>query len=335
MGKIPYDKPHRYYDQQLSLMESRGLLVNNRKEAIQALKGIGYYRFSAYTYVFRKHDPTTSELSIGRRLDEFVDGSCFSDALLLYRFDEKLRSKIFEGLLALEIGLRVRIGYQLGKTNPWAHLNVEFLDDHRANEVIQRSDDKCEKTKFDLWKETCEKSISDARHEDFVKHFNHRYLDPLPIWVVTEVLSFGALVRLFELLRRNDAQKIAKEFAIPNSRLLWKYLHPLTVLRNHCAHGGRIWNRKTVFAPPIVKDAGQIPDTLLHLKSVSNERLYFLCALIVHCVTVVDPATNWPRSFATLVKKAKLPSSIDVLAAMGFPPNWDQEALWKYDPQKS
>lgn len=45
-----YDKPHLTFDQQLDLLTSRGLTVNDRNAALAALRAVGYYRLSAYLY---------------------------------------------------------------------------------------------------------------------------------------------------------------------------------------------------------------------------------------------------------------------------------------------
>ncbi|MBE9404221.1 hypothetical protein IOE58_08485 [Brachybacterium sp. Marseille-Q2903] len=39
-----YSKPHLPYDQQVRLLASRGLDVGSEREAVRALKRIGYYR---------------------------------------------------------------------------------------------------------------------------------------------------------------------------------------------------------------------------------------------------------------------------------------------------
>ena len=48
-----YSKPHLPYDQQVGLLASRGLDVGREGDAVRALKRIGYYRLSAYTYPMR------------------------------------------------------------------------------------------------------------------------------------------------------------------------------------------------------------------------------------------------------------------------------------------
>lgn len=55
------------------------------------------------------------------RLDQFVDGSRFEDAVRLYIFDAKLRLLALNALERIELAVRVDVAYLLGKYEPCAH----------------------------------------------------------------------------------------------------------------------------------------------------------------------------------------------------------------------
>ncbi len=62
-----------------------------------------------------------------------------------------------------------------------------------------------------------------------------------------EVISFGTLSRLYELLNKDDNKKtIAKQFGLNKIDILENWMHALSNLRNCCAHHSRIWNRRLV-----------------------------------------------------------------------------------------
>lgn len=117
-----YSKPHLPYDQQLTLLASRGMTNSDRGMALRALKRIGYYRLSAYTYTLRDQLPVEESGKNRTRSDHFVSGASFEDVLKLYEFDRKLRQCLLDGLEALEVGLAVHVGYVVGKHDPFAHL---------------------------------------------------------------------------------------------------------------------------------------------------------------------------------------------------------------------
>ena len=88
----------------------------------------------------------------------------------------------------------------------------------------------------------------------------------MPIWVLTGVLDFADLSKLFKGMNAPDQQAIMSWFGIErppyepdaknrgkrkDDQKLWRnrpplanWLMHLTVVRNTCAHHGRLWNRQ-------------------------------------------------------------------------------------------
>lgn len=332
---MAYDKPHLTYDKQLNLMQSRGLALGDRQQASRALRAIGYYRLSAYTYVFRKWHPADS-LDAGQRMDEFAEGSSLSAAVALHDFDKALRRLLLEALQQIEIGLRVRIGYQLGKTHAFGQTTRSALDARACARLRPAGPGGKKVPAFDKWLDTYRRNIDDAKHETFVKHFQTKYDGEMPVWVATELMTFGSLLWLYELLQAKDATRIAESLGIKERRLLHGYLRSLNTLRNHCAHNARIWNRSTIY-PPALPPSGHTPETLHHLTSCDADRVYFLAALCAHFVVQIDPDSNWPATFRELIESfpkdllKDLPDShaLSPTKTMGFPDGWERLPLWQ------
>ena len=53
MNKIPYNKPALSVSQQINKLESRGLIVNDKVLAENALRNLNYYRLSGYWMYFK------------------------------------------------------------------------------------------------------------------------------------------------------------------------------------------------------------------------------------------------------------------------------------------
>lgn len=68
------------FNEQLALLQERGLLINDERKALGYLKSLGYYRLSGYLYSFRQIDPSNPK----NRLDQFIPNSCFEDVKALY-----------------------------------------------------------------------------------------------------------------------------------------------------------------------------------------------------------------------------------------------------------
>lgn len=316
-------------------MASRGMTYSDRGLALRTLKRVGYYRLSAYTYPFR--EPVNKQVPNGAqdgRSENFLPGSTFEQAVALYNFDSKLRSCLGTAMETLEVGLAIHMGYVAGKRDPFVHLKRSLLDTASCSkpDPESRYDDV-----YEAWLARYERHRIDARNEEFVKHFTLNYESKLPIWVATEVLSFGSLVRLFSLLEPTDRNKISELMGVKGGMNLHKWLLSLNVLRNHCAHHGRAWNR--VLAYPPSRLAQTTVDKELHHLSVIGDsdrgKLYFIVALLAYLVLKIDPDSNWPRTFKTLMKKFPATEHVTPLISMGFPPKWDSELLWNYDPKNA
>lgn len=86
--------------------------------------------------------------------------------------------------------------------------------------------------------------------EDFISHFKVNYdgFPRLPVWMATEVMSFGVLSKLFNALKNEDKREIAKIYHL-HPKTLADWLHVLTYIRNICAHHSRLWNKKLAIRP--------------------------------------------------------------------------------------
>lgn len=325
-----YDKPHMPFDKQVDLLESRGLVIPNKRLALAGLKRIGYYRLSAYWYPYRQPPANGESVSATvRRQDTFVEGATFDHALALYAFDEKLRMRLMQGVEILEIALRVQIGYHLGKIDPFAHLEVEHLSEY-AREM-----DGGTETRHEYWLRKYRERCSESATEDYVRHFREKYEGELPIWVATEIMNFGALVRLLQFLPEAVQRKVAQTFGVQRTRDFSSWCRSLNVVRNHCAHHARLWNRVFPY-PPSKVQANRVPERIKHLAEIPDEeqaRVYYLAALLAGMIREAVPSSNWPRNLRGDVKKFPDVPRFSV-SSMGFPDGWEALPLWADEPIK-
>ena len=80
---MKYCKPSLNITQQIELIESRGMVINDRLRAERHLSNISYYRLSAYMIPYKERD------DFGNRKDEFKVGTRWDQVIDLYRFDRK------------------------------------------------------------------------------------------------------------------------------------------------------------------------------------------------------------------------------------------------------
>lgn len=329
-----YTKTSKPYAELRATIERRGMTINDRKAAETQLRRIGYFRLGAYTYPFRELLPAGAprETSFQHRSENFVPGSNFDQVMSLYHFDIGLRKVCLEGLQELEVSVRAAIAHVLSRRSPFAHLDRAHLDAHACSSI----DGAAKKENFQLWMETYTKARKDSKDEDFVGHHLVKYGNDLPIWMTTEILTFGGLVRLFSLMQDGDKTAVAKYFGVKDGRRVHKWLLALNGLRNVCAHHHRLWNRQLTYE---VKVPGAVVgEQLQHVASMGNsKKIYHVLALLAYMLRNRDSGSQWHLSFKTQIRKFPniiLTSPhgsgalISAQYSMGLPAQWETLPLW-------
>ena len=327
-----YQKPHLTFDDQLDLLDGRGLAIPDRDSARAALRSIGYYRLSAYLYPLRKWLPddergTASPAS--HRSNEFVEGAEFRHAVDLWNFDRRLRLTLLDAMERVEISLRTSVAYILGHRDPFGHLRRSSLDDAQCD-MRRRRDGP---TKFEDWCDRYYKQQDEAKPEDFVKHHLFKYGEPIPVWIAVEFLNFGSVVRLYSMMKAEDRHKVAHMHAVESGKVFGSWLLQLNYLRNVAAHHSRLWNRvltvKTGRWHP-----NQAPENIAHAIAAPGDRLYRPLAICASLVRTIDPGSDWSRSVRILVRKFPDVPAQTPQVSMGFPDRWEDLPLWAHAPQR-
>lgn len=340
-----YNKPFLTIREQVQKLARNGLQFNNQREAERLLREIGYYRLSGYWFNFRELDsPATYRTSTGKILEKrkstFMANSKFEDAVALYQFDDKLRQKVFEGIRTIEISLRSEIGHILGKVSAFAHcspscLSPEFtkLNSGRPRGLLHADWAKSEHAKWLAQVDKEEKRSSDV----FIDHFEAKYGRPLPVWVMTEILSFGTLATLFSGMKQNSRERLAVSYRIVDDQYLGdgstmtNWINHLRYIRNVCAHHSRLWNRNITSqlgAPPKgVKE-------LAHLSNADRSRVYSSLAVIAYLLDKIQPQHPWRLEIVQFCREGARKNGVN-LKAMGFPNGWEHLDLWQPEYRNS
>lgn len=288
---MKYAKPALLYPDQLALLISRKLDCGDHGRAIEWLQRIGYYRLSAYFIPFR--DPATHDFRSGTTLDQIID---------LYKFDGGLRLLTMQAMDRIEVAVRAVVTYEMahelgafGYADP---ANFDMAFDHAGFlRLIAREEKRSSET--------------------FVEHYRAKYTSEthLPVWMATELISFGALSQMYANLRAKLRKRIARRFNQPAPVFL-SWLHALTAIRNVCAHHSRLWNRELAVKP-------ELPNAW-KAQGIDNRRFYIIALIIQTLLDEVSPQSRW---------KERLKAHLDAypavdLAQMHFPPSWYQQPPW-------
>lgn len=285
---MKYEKPPTTIEQQIELLKSRGLIIDDEKRLGDYLKDISYYHLSSYFKFYQKDD------------NRFLDNTSFDDVLRIYLFDNKLRSLLLGLLERIEQSFKCRLAYELSilKNNSHWFLNEEIFSDKKAHIEIMR---------------ILEEEVEKSKEELCIKHYFEKYSEPAlpPIWTLIEILSFGECVKISRKLIIAYRNKIARTYG-EDEKFIINWMHCLSILRNICAHHSRLWNREIVLTP-----------NKNHRKYASFffdfNRLFNYLVILQILLNKINPNSSWVDRLEGLIKECK----IDV-GHMGFPKDWKE-----------
>ena len=217
----------------MEILKNRGLNINDENEAIDLLSKYNYFRLSGYSLTLRKDDV-------------FYPNVSFSNLIEIYECDMAMRKAVFYLLDDIEITLRTNVSYYFAKEfGPLGYLEKNSFSDEKS---------------FLRFQEEYEKEIErNSKSEKFLEHYKEDYEGQYPIWVLVETLSFGMVSRLYSNLPSNLQNEIVQNgYRGITNRYLKNWLHGLVILRNICAHRGRLFNRPFPYAIKLSKQDTQM-----------------------------------------------------------------------------
>ena len=159
--------------------------------------------------------------------------------------------------------------------------------------------------------------------EDFIQDHYKKYDQPMfpPAWKVLEVVSFGTLSKMFcNFSNAKIKKRISRELGVPQHIFLESWIRSTVNLRNCLAHHARVWNRKYPQMPQLPK---KMPYSWVTNKNVPMMKLYPHLCILVYIQNNLLPDSDFKSRLKSLLKTHV---NID-LNAMGFPSDWEREAL--------
>lgn len=218
-------KPATTIDEQLDLLKTRGLVIQDEDKAREILLDIGYYRLGFYLFPFEKAYP-----QLRNRTHEYIDGATFEDAVKLYYFDFDLRLLLTRYLTRIEIAFRTALIYNL--SNKYSPNSVWFI----SPSVVSRSYARDFENK--VYTADFKRNPIIQRHHQ--NNPNDRFA---PSWKTLEFMTFGAVMKLYEQLKeRDDKILIAQKLGIRQVVTFESYMHTIREVRNACAHGHLLYD---------------------------------------------------------------------------------------------
>lgn len=307
------EKVFRTYDEQLNILSDRGIVFCDkraRKKAKNIIQREGYYKLiNGYKAPFldRSFDTET-----------FLEGCTVDEIFALYSFDRDIREIFLRHILHVETNIKSLIAYTIsekyGHENYLLYKNFN-TDKSKANQEISTVISDLQST------------IAKNHGDPCIKHYLQNY-GYVPLWVLNNVLTLGNVSRLFSIMKVEDRQSVSRIFKVQD-KSMESFLHTLSIIRNFCAHGNRLYcirTKRPLLDTPIHKnlniqktEGGEYSFGKRDLFSGVIALRYFLSAReFIRFESELNGAIN------KLTSKLHVISIDSILSAMGFPENWKE-----------
>lgn len=223
------DKAFKTYSQQLdALISDKGLVVEDREQAIDTLKRISYFALiSGYKVPFRTEEG-----------DRYKPGVTFDDVVALYELDTSLSAMLLSSILACERHLKAAYGYHFARK--FGEQQSAYLDERNYN-----WDSKEDRAGIHTLVSVLKGHVRnvDEPHE-YIEHYNTSYQN-VPIWVLMHTVTFGELARMYMYAKDDLLSVLCTEFPSMKARHLPHVLGFLMRVRNTCAHTEPLYTLRT------------------------------------------------------------------------------------------
>lgn len=317
-------KPFKSVDDQIVILQDRGMEICDDEFARRALREIGYYRLSGYSYPYRAVQAETALLS-----DNFIDGTTIEKVVKLYRYDQELRAVTGLQLAKIEIVLRVMISHELGRVDPYIHLSPHKLGKKAWDKVNVRPTEQ-----YSEWLDKYSLSVVRS-NEDSVIHYKKKYDAILPVWVAVHVLDWGGLRLLYGFARDEQRKAIAQQLNISESQLS-SWLHCLNEVRNVCAHHGRLYSRTFPKSPMLMREDHELgflrrfvlDDAKEGNRKEKKGKCFAQFTIIQYLLSKMN--LEGINDLPHLLHKFPEVSPVSV-KDLGVPENWEELPLWNGD----
>ena len=309
-------KEFKTLDEQINLLNERGVIINDITDAKKKLLTNNYYNvINGYKEPFLKDNIN------------YRDGTTFDEIFALYDFDRALRDILLKYILKIENTLKTLIAYYFSMYH--GNYNYLKIDSFETFSSINASQNKkIERLKYiqELIIDIQKKTSRAMTTKEYVKHYMITY-GFVPLWVLINIFSFGEISKFFELMKQSEKNAVAKYFNCREDELM-QFIKIMNFYRNLCAHDERVYN--TVLPKYIY-----IKDNEYHkiLNIPQNNGMYMqgkndLFALIITLKILLDEddfRTMYNKIYgriASLEKHLNVLNIDEILSIMKFPKEW-------------
>jgi len=294
-------------DEQIQILSSKGLVINDERKAKEILIRENYFFLSGYRHLFMRSNND----------NVFIKGTTFEELYGMFLFDRNVRNIMFKYILVVENNLKSIISYELSRK--YGYKEKDYLDIKNFTQDALKS----RQVKDVLNKMKRQIRLNGRKHTATMHYIdNYGYV---PMWVLVKVLSLGIISELYNILKLEDKLVISELYKM-ESETLGIYISLLANYRNICAHEDILYDYRTQRV---------IPDSryhhLLNIDKTNDEYIFGKNDLFALLIMLKQMLSS--EEFHDLIGEIgyevdHLDGIVDVvplnriLNRIGFPDNW-------------
>lgn len=233
-------KEHKTFNQQLTILRNRGVVVPTNGKPKRFLEQENYYNvINGYKDLFlvkgSNNQPVEPEI--------YQKGTHFNELKALFLFDRELRILLLKYLLIFENSIKTTVAYEFSKKYPRknAYLDIANFVDNDPKKVLQQ---------ISILTKTIHDKVD---RTGAIKHYIEEHGE-VPLWVLVNFLTMGNIANFYNILTDSTKNIIAKFYTDKyrtqnkdntfrlSSADLSACLKVANLVRNICAHDERLYN---------------------------------------------------------------------------------------------
>jgi len=234
---MSYKKEHKTFEEQIEIFKERGMYINNKEKAVKRLEHISYYKIKEFSKIYFKND-RYEKISIEEVIKRFYT-------------DKNIRMYLLHAIEKVELSFKTKFSYLLGKKyGAFGYLNFSNWCNKKGNvEAVREKLELEEKSLKTKLKEMIKKGDNSILKDFFRDNKGEEFP---PVWIFMEILTFGEVLHLFNLMSRKNKEIVASHFNT-DVQTLYSWMKNLKIVRNFCAHNANVIDLK-IKTPPVLKD---------------------------------------------------------------------------------
>ncbi len=246
-------KEFKTIDEQIRILESRGMRVGEEASTV-------LLRENYYSVINGYKDPFLDKEAMRSNADDvYIEGSKFEWIFSLFQFDRELRQITFSYLIQAEAALKTATVYAFCENHRDYSDYLDRASFSSARDMLTPKTFKGNKVSLHssnmnkLMGILNRKLVVDSATRPFIAHYIASYGE-VPLWVLSNDLTFGNMSHFFQLMKRSDQNSVCKNLFKTTLRVKGdKRITPhevlraydvLTHFRNLCAHDERLYCAK-------------------------------------------------------------------------------------------